>query len=147
MSHSELLPFRLDHTAAAGLLPFRLTDWGAAALPLHVRPPVGFDQRGLAPSDSIRLSAHGEYGGVAARQDKDRDVLIALAGNGCSKVAIELCKGTQFGNIWHWAWPSTRTMERRPSAPSTADNMMAAFVEPRSEDVFRLFGQMSEVRR
>ena len=97
-------------------------------------------------SEAFRLITRGEYSGLATRPDKEREVLIGLARNGSSKVAAELSRGTQFQLYLALRLAGYEEFATaRPSVPFIADDIMETFDEPRSEEVFRLFGQMAQV--
>ncbi|MFJ6327847.1 MULTISPECIES: AAA family ATPase [unclassified Rhizobium] len=97
-------------------------------------------------SEAFRLITRGEYRGLATRPDKDREALIGLPRQGGSKLAIEMSKGTQFQLYLALRLAGYEEFAMaRPSVPFVADDIMETFDEPRSEEVFRLFGQMAEV--
>lgn len=97
-------------------------------------------------SEAFRLITRDEYTGLATRPDKDREALIALSRNGGSKIASELSKGTQFQLYLALRLAGYEEFAAaRPSVPFIADDIMETFDEPRSEEVFRLFGQMAQV--
>jgi uncharacterized protein YhaN len=97
-------------------------------------------------SEAFNLITRGEYTGLATRPDKDREVLIALSKSGASKVAVELSKGTQFQLYLALRLAGYEEFAMtRPSVPFIADDIMETFDEPRSEEVFRLFGKMAQV--
>ncbi len=97
-------------------------------------------------SEAFRIITRDEYTGLATRPDKDREALIGLSRHGGSKLAVEMSKGTQF--LLYLALRLAGYEEfatARPSVPFIADDIMETFDEPRSEEVFRLFGQMAQV--
>lgn len=97
-------------------------------------------------SEAFRLITREEYTGLATRPDKDREALIGLSRQGGSKLAIEMSKGTQFQLYLALRLAGYEEFAMaRPSVPFIADDIMETFDEPRSEEVFRLFGQMSQV--
>ncbi|CAI9418905.1 hypothetical protein ANOBCDAF_04411 [Pleomorphomonas sp. T1.2MG-36] len=97
-------------------------------------------------SEAFRLITRDEYTGLATRPDKDREVLIGLSRKGGSKIATELSKGTQFQLYLALRLAGYEEFAAaRPSVPFIADDIMETFDEPRSEEVFRLFGQMAGV--
>ncbi|MER8563293.1 hypothetical protein [Mesorhizobium sp. M0578] len=75
---------------------------------------------------------------------KGGEVLIALQRDGQSKVADALSKGARFqlylalrlAGYYEFA-------QFRPSVPFIADDIMETFDHFRSEEVFRLFGEMA----
>ncbi|MEO3388787.1 hypothetical protein [Mesorhizobium sp. CAU 1741] len=97
-------------------------------------------------SEAFRLITRDDYTGLATRADKDRDVLIGLSRHSGSKLAVEMSKGTQFQLYLALRLAGYEEFAAaRPSVPFIADDIMETFDEPRSEEVFRLFGQMSQV--
>jgi uncharacterized protein YhaN len=97
-------------------------------------------------SEAFRLITRDEYTGLATRPDKDHEALIALSRNGGSKIASELSKGTQFQLYLALRLAGYEEFATaRPSVPFIADDIMETFDEPRSEEVFRLLGQMAQV--
>lgn len=97
-------------------------------------------------SEAFRLITRDEYTGLATRPDKDREALIALSRHGGSKLAVEMSKGTQFQLYLALRLAGYEEFAAaRPSVPFIADDIMETFDEPRSEEVFRLFGQMAQV--
>lgn len=97
-------------------------------------------------SEAFRLITRDEYTGLAARPEKDREALIGLSRHGGSKLAVEMSKGTQFQLYLALRLAGYEEFATaRPSVPFIADDIMETFDEPRSEEVFRLFGQMAQV--
>ena len=97
-------------------------------------------------SEAFRLITRSEYTGLATRPDKDRETLIGLSRHGASKLATEMSKGTQFQLYLALRLAGYEEFAAaRPSVPFIADDIMETFDEPRSEEVFRLFGQMAQV--
>ncbi|OQM73345.1 ATP-binding protein [Manganibacter manganicus] len=97
-------------------------------------------------SEAFRLITRDEYTGLATRPDKDREALIGLSRNGGSRLAVEMSKGTQFQLYLALRLAGYEEFATaRPSVPFVADDIMETFDEPRSEEVFRLFGQMAHV--
>lgn len=97
-------------------------------------------------SEAFRLITRDEYTGLATRPEKDREALIGLSRHGGSKLAVEMSKGTQFQLYLALRLAGYEEFATaRPSVPFIADDIMETFDEPRSEEVFRLFGQMAQV--
>ncbi|WP_295807618.1 AAA family ATPase [uncultured Nitratireductor sp.] len=97
-------------------------------------------------SEAFRLITRDEYTGLATRPDKDREALIGLSRHGGSKLAVQMSKGTQFQLYLALRLAGYEEFATaRPSVPFIADDIMETFDEPRSEEVFRLFGQMAQV--
>jgi uncharacterized protein YhaN len=97
-------------------------------------------------SEAFRLMTRAEYTGLATRPDRDREALIGLSRSGGSKLAVDMSKGTRFQLYLALRLAGYEEFAAaRPSVPFIADDIMETFDEPRSEEVFRLFGQMAEV--
>jgi len=95
-------------------------------------------------SDAFTLMTRGQYSGLTTQPVKGGEVLIALQRDGQSKVADALSKGARFqlylalrlAGYYEFA-------QFRPSVPFIADDIMETFDHVRSEEVFRLFGEMA----
>lgn len=97
-------------------------------------------------SEAFRLITRDEYSGLATRPEKDREALIGLSRHGGSKLAVEMSKGTQFQLYLALRLAGYEEFaSARPSVPFIADDIMETFDEPRSKEVFRLFGQMAQM--
>lgn len=97
-------------------------------------------------SEAFRLITRNEYQGLTTRTEKDRETLIGLTHQGGSKFANEMSKGTQFQLYLALRLAGYEEFAKaRPSVPFIADDIMETFDEPRSQEVFRLFGQMANV--
>jgi uncharacterized protein YhaN len=97
-------------------------------------------------SEAFRLITGGDYVGLAAQPDKDRETLIGLTRQGGSKLASEMSKGTQFQLYLALRLAGYEEFAAsRPSVPFIADDIMETFDEPRSEEVLRLFGEMAKI--
>ncbi|MDQ0332953.1 uncharacterized protein YhaN [Mesorhizobium sp. YL-MeA3-2017] len=97
-------------------------------------------------SDAFALMTRGQYSGLTTQPVKGGEVLIALQRDGQSKVADALSKGARFqlylalrlAGYYEFA-------QLRPAVPFIADDIMETFDHVRSEEVFRLFGEMARV--
>ncbi|MER9729852.1 AAA family ATPase [Mesorhizobium sp. M0217] len=95
-------------------------------------------------SDAFKLMTRGQYSGLTTQPAKGGEVLIAVQGDGQSKVTDALSKGARFqlylalrlAGYYEFA-------QFRPSVPFIADDIMETFDHIRSEEVFRLFGEMA----
>jgi uncharacterized protein YhaN len=97
-------------------------------------------------SQAFALITKGEYSGLAAQPEKDRETLIGLPRHGGSKLAADMSKGTQFQLYLALRLAGYQEFARsRPSVPFIADDIMETFDEPRSEQVFRLLGEMAHI--
>ena len=96
-------------------------------------------------SDAFALMTRGQYTGLATQPVKGGEVLIALQRDGQSKVADALSKGARFQLYLALRLAGYREFARhRPSVPFIADDIMETFDHVRSEEVFRLFGEMAQ---
>ncbi|MES0020972.1 AAA family ATPase [Mesorhizobium sp. M0036] len=95
-------------------------------------------------SDAFKLMTRGQYSGLTTQPVKGGEVLIAVQGDGQSKGTDALSKGARFqlylalrlAGYYEFA-------QFRPSVPFIADDIMETFDHIRSEEVFRLFGEMA----
>jgi uncharacterized protein YhaN len=95
-------------------------------------------------SEAFRIMTRDEYTGLATRPDKDREALIGLSKGGGSKLAVDMSKGTRFQLYLALRLAGYEEFaSARPAVPFIADDIMETFDEPRSEEVFRLFGEMA----
>lgn len=96
-------------------------------------------------SDAFALMTRGQYTGLTTQPVKGGEILIAQHRDGQSKVADALSKGARFqlylalrlAGYYEFA-------QFRPSVPFIADDIMETFDHVRSEEVFRLFGEMAK---
>ena len=97
-------------------------------------------------SEAFALITRGDYTGLTARPEKDRETLVGLPRQGGSKLASDMSKGTQFQLYLALRLAGYQEFAlARPSVPFIADDIMETFDEPRSEEVFRLLGEMSKI--
>lgn len=97
-------------------------------------------------SVAFRLITGGSYSGLATRPDKDKEILIGVARDGGSKLADHMSTGTQFQLYLALRLAGYEEFAAvRPSVPFIADDIMESFDNPRSEEVFRLLGEMAGV--
>ncbi|MBS9722133.1 AAA family ATPase [Tianweitania sp. BSSL-BM11] len=95
-------------------------------------------------SEAFRIMTRDEYSGLATRPEKSGEVLIGLSRNGGSKLATDMSKGTRFQLYLALRLAGYEEFaSARPAVPFVADDIMETFDEPRSEEVFRLFGEMA----
>lgn len=97
-------------------------------------------------SEAFRVITRDEYSGLTTRPEKDRESLIGLSRQGGSKLAVDMSKGTRFQLYLALRLAGYEEFAAlRPPVPFIADDIMETFDEPRSEEVFRLLGQMASV--
>jgi uncharacterized protein YhaN len=95
-------------------------------------------------SDAFALITRGQYSGLATQPVKGGEVLIALQRDGKSKVADALSKGARFQLYLALRLAGYYEFAKlRPSVPFIADDIMETFDHVRSEEVFKLFGDMA----
>lgn len=95
-------------------------------------------------SDAFKFMTQSQYSGLTTQPVKGGEVLIAMQRDGQSKVADALSKGARFqlylalrlAGYYEFA-------QFRQSVPFVADDIMETFDHIRSEEVFRLFGEMA----
>ncbi|ACI59264.1 conserved hypothetical protein (plasmid) [Rhizobium leguminosarum bv. trifolii WSM2304] len=97
-------------------------------------------------SEAFRLITGGNYSGLTTQPDRDREILIGVSCDGGSKLADAMSTGTQFQLYLalRLAGYEEFAAFRRP-VPFVADDIMESFDNPRSEEVFRLLGDMAKV--
>lgn len=97
-------------------------------------------------SDAFALITRGQYTGLTTQPAKGGEVLIATQRDGQSKVADALSKGARFQLYLALRLAGYYEFAKlRPSVPFIADDIMETFDHLRSEEVFRLFGEMARV--
>ncbi|RWE64268.1 MAG: hypothetical protein EOS62_30130, partial [Mesorhizobium sp.] len=95
-------------------------------------------------SDAFALITRGQYTGLTTQPIKGGEVLIATQRDGQSKVADALSKGARFQLYLALRLAGYYEFAKlRPSVPFIADDIMETFDHLRSEEVFRLFGEMA----
>ncbi|MER8383378.1 hypothetical protein [Mesorhizobium sp. M1399] len=96
-------------------------------------------------SDAFALITRGQYTGLTTQPVKGGEVLIATQRDGQSKVADTLSKGARFQLYLALRLAGYYEFAKlRPAVPFIAD-IMETFDHLRSEEVFRLFGEMASV--
>ena len=97
-------------------------------------------------SEAFSLMTQGYYSGLATQPAKNGEVLIAMQRDGSSKVADALSKGARFQLYLALRLAGYHEFAQvRPPVPFIADDIMETFDHVRSEEVFRLFGEMAKV--
>jgi len=97
-------------------------------------------------SDAFRLVTRGDYSGLAAMPRKDSEILIGIPRAGGSRETAEMSKGTQFQLYLALRLAGYQEFSAvRAPVPFIADDIMETFDEPRSEEVFRLFGETAKM--
>ncbi len=97
-------------------------------------------------SEAFRVMSRGAYSGLATQPEKDREVLIAVAANGATKLAPALSKGTRFQLYVALRVAGYYEFVRsRPAVPFVADDILETFDDLRAAETFKLFAEMAEV--
>jgi len=97
-------------------------------------------------SAAFSTISRGAYSGLAARPEKDTEVLIGLVRGGGSKLASEMSKGTRFQLYLALRVAGYYEFARtRQPVPFFADDIMETFDDFRAEEAFRLFAEMAGV--
>ncbi|CCV03103.1 conserved hypothetical protein [Mesorhizobium metallidurans STM 2683] len=97
-------------------------------------------------SDAFALITRGQYTGLTTQPVKGGEVLIATQRDGQSKVADALSKGARFQLYLALRLAGYYEFAKlRHAVPFIADDIMETFDHLRSEEVFRLFGEMASV--
>ena len=97
-------------------------------------------------SEAFRQITRGEYSGLAAKPEKDKEILIGVPRQGGSKMSDAMSTGTQFQLYLALRLAGYQEFAQvRPSVPFIADDIMETFDEPRSEEVFRLLSGMANI--
>jgi uncharacterized protein YhaN len=95
-------------------------------------------------SDAFALITRAQYTGLTTQPVKGGEILIATQRDGPSKVADALSKGARFQLYLALRLAGYYEFAKlRPSVPFIADDIMETFDHLRSEEVFRLFGEMA----
>ena len=97
-------------------------------------------------SEAFCTISRGAYARLATQPDKDGEMLIAVAADGRSKMAVELSRGARFQLYLalRVAGYHEFVRSRRP-VPFIADDIMESFDDFRAEEAFRLFADMAGV--
>lgn len=97
-------------------------------------------------SKAFRTLTRGEYRGLDAQPDKDRELLVAIGADGGSKLAQDMSKGTRFQLYLALRVAGYHEFARtRPPVPFVADDIMETFDDDRSAEAFMLLSGMAEV--
>ncbi|MBB2752962.1 UNVERIFIED_ORG: uncharacterized protein YhaN [Rhizobium aethiopicum] len=97
-------------------------------------------------SEAFHLITGGNYSGLTTQPDRDKEILIGVSRDGGSKLADAMSTGTQFQLYLALRLAGYEEFAAlRPPVPFVADDIMESFDNPRSEEVFRLLGDMAKV--
>lgn len=97
-------------------------------------------------SQAFSQITRGDYSGLAALPDRDKEILIGVAKDGASKLSDAMSTGTRYQLYLALRLAGYEEFAAvRPAVPFVADDIMETFDELRSEEVFRLFGDMAKL--
>ncbi len=99
-------------------------------------------------SDAFAMISRGAYRGLGTQPDRDGggEVLIALAADGGSKLAVDLSKGTRFQLYLALRAAGYQEFAKlRPPVPFIADDIMETFDDFRAEETLRVLQGMARL--
>ncbi|MFD1744974.1 AAA family ATPase [Rhizobium helianthi] len=97
-------------------------------------------------SAAFSQMTRGEYSGLSTLPDRDKEILIGVTKEGGSKLSDVMSTGTRYQLYLALRLAGYEEFAAvRPSVPFVADDIMESFDEPRSEEVFRLLGNISRL--
>ncbi len=118
----------------------------AAEQALHIYREKHRSSMMVRASEAFSLITGGNYSGLTTQIDGSSEILIGVSRDGGSKLAKEMSTGTQFQLYLALRLAGYEEFAAvRPSVPFIADDIMESFDDQRSEEVFRLLGDMSKV--
>ena len=118
----------------------------AAEQALHIYREKHRSSMMVRASEAFSLITGGNYSGLTTQIDGSSEILIGVGRDGGSKLAKEMSTGTQFQLYLALRLAGYEEFAAvRPSVPFIADDIMESFDDQRSEEVFRLLGEMSKV--
>lgn len=97
-------------------------------------------------SDAFRTITRGDYSGLAAQPEGEREVLVAMAATGASKLARDLSKGTRFQLYLALRVAGYHEIAgARDTVPFIADDILETFDDDRAAETFALLSGMAGV--
>jgi uncharacterized protein YhaN len=97
-------------------------------------------------SEAFRTISRNAYTGLASQPQQDKEVLVAIASDGASKIASQLSKGTRFQLYLALRVAGYHEFAtQRDPVPFIADDIMETFDDFRAEEALRLFAEMGRV--
>ena len=97
-------------------------------------------------SEAFRVITRGAYGSLAARLDGERELLVAVAAHGASKLARDLSKGTRFQLYLALRVAGFHEIAAaRTTVPFIADDILETFDDDRAAETFALLAGMARV--
>jgi uncharacterized protein YhaN len=95
-------------------------------------------------SEAFRVISRSAYRGLGIQPERDGDILVALGGDGGSKLATDLSKGTRFQLYLALRAAGYQEFARlRPPVPFIADDIMETFDDLRAAETLRILGSMA----
>lgn len=96
-------------------------------------------------SDAFRVITRGAYSRLAAQLDGEREVLVAIAAHGASKLARDLSKGTRFQLYLALRVAGFHEIAgARATVPFIADDILETFDDDRAAETFALLAGMAQ---
>jgi uncharacterized protein YhaN len=97
-------------------------------------------------SEAFCTITRGDYTGLAAQSEGEREVLVALAASGASKLARDLSKGTRFQLYLALRVAGYHEIAAaRGTVPFIADDILETFDDDRAAETFALLAGMAGV--
>ena len=97
-------------------------------------------------SEAFRTITRGEYSGLAAQPEAEREVLVAIGAEGGSKLARDLSKGTRFQLYLALRVAGYHEIAgARTTGPFIADDIMETFDDDRAAETFSLLADMAGI--
>ena len=97
-------------------------------------------------SEAFRTITRGDYSGLAAQPEGEREVLVAIAATGASKLARDLSKGTRFQLYLALRVAGFHEIAAaRETVPFIADDILETFDDDRAAETFALLAGMAGV--
>ncbi len=96
-------------------------------------------------SQGFRIITRGAYDRLAAQPEGEREVLIAIAADGASKLARDMSKGTRFQLYLALRVAGFHEIAAaRSTVPFIADDILETFDDDRAAETFTLLGEMAQ---
>lgn len=96
-------------------------------------------------SDAFRVITRGAYSRLATQLEGEREILVAIAAHGASKLARDLSKGTRFQLYLALRVAGFHEIAgARATVPFIADDILETFDDDRAAETFALLGGMAQ---
>ena len=97
-------------------------------------------------SEAFRTITRGDYSGLAAQPEGEREVLVAISATGASKLARDLSKGTRFQLYLALRVAGYHEIAgARAIVPFIADDILETFDDDRAAETFALLADMAGI--